>query len=149
MEPLSSKEIILNGEALFIPTQRKLFGSGNEVLLTENESRLLCMLLMKTCDKKEVMQEIWGARGIIVTESSYYKLVKKLRCTFSTVGLEPTLIITLPRIGIRYIGTQKENDSNTKKIINAEKRLINTLKNTITPLSLLFYLTCIALFVLT
>ncbi|CAI1905818.1 Uncharacterised protein [Serratia quinivorans] len=149
METYLSKEITLNNEVIFIPNQRKLLGEEKETQLSENEARLLCMLLTKTCDKKEVMQQIWESRGVIVTESSYYKLVKQLRSAFSSVGLDSSLIMTLPRIGIRYIGTQVENDDNTKKSNKPKTRSINIQSIIISPLSFLFYLTCIVLFVLT
>jgi DNA-binding winged helix-turn-helix (wHTH) protein len=65
------------------------------------------MLLEKTCSKREVMSEIWEKRGVIVTESSYYKLVRQLRKSFANAGLDDSLIMTLPRIGISYCGTKE------------------------------------------
>ncbi len=57
------------------------FPVKNVVNLSENESCLLKLLLIKTNSKREVMYEIWE-KGIIVTESSYYKLVRQLRQSF-------------------------------------------------------------------
>ncbi|MGK4229645.1 hypothetical protein ACK2MR_00645 [Providencia hangzhouensis] len=54
------------------------------------------------------MYEIWEKRGIIVTESSYYKLVRQLRQSFKKVDLDENLIMTLPRIGILYTGEKSE-----------------------------------------
>ncbi len=54
------------------------------------------------------MYEIWEKRGTIVTESSYYKLVRQLRQSFKKVDLDENLIMTLPRIGILYTGEKSE-----------------------------------------
>lgn len=54
------------------------------------------------------MYEIWEKRGTIVTESSYYKLVRQLRLSFKKMELDENLIMTLPRVGILYTGTKSE-----------------------------------------
>ncbi|AJI94952.1 hypothetical protein BD65_2656 [Yersinia ruckeri] len=97
----------LNGNIIFHPLQRTLSMHKKEIRLSENESRLLQMLLEKTCEKKEIIHTIWESRGIIVTDSSYYKLIKQLRYSFSNIGVEEDPIMTLPRIGVRYVGTQE------------------------------------------
>ncbi|HHL2560668.1 TPA: transcriptional regulator [Yersinia enterocolitica] len=102
---LTPANIILSEGVIFNSWKRTLTQQETVVVLSESESCLLKMLLDKTCSKREVMYAIWEKRGVIVTESSYYKLVRQLRCSFKKANLDETLIATLPRIGISYTGT--------------------------------------------
>ncbi|AVX39893.1 winged helix-turn-helix domain-containing protein [Yersinia enterocolitica] len=98
---------VLCEDVIFNPLKRTLSRENNTISLSESESCLLKMLLENTCSKREVMYEIWEKRGVIVTESSYYKLVRQLRSSFKKASLDEGLITTLPRIGILYTGTKK------------------------------------------
>lgn len=100
MEPM----ILLSEQVVYDPLKRTLSRGKKSINLTENESCLLKLLLIKTSNKREIMYEIWEKRGTIVTESSYYKLVRQLRQSFKKVELDENLIMTLPRIGILYTG---------------------------------------------
>ncbi|MGG4664628.1 winged helix-turn-helix domain-containing protein [Providencia vermicola] len=100
--------ILLSEEVVYNPLKRTLSKGKKSISLTENESCLLKLLLVKKSNKREVMYEIWEKRGIIVTESSYYKLVRQLRQSFKKVELDENLIMTLPRIGILYTGEKSE-----------------------------------------
>lgn len=100
--------VLLSEQVVYNPLKRTLSRGQISISLTENESCLLKILLMKTSNKKEVMYEIWEKRGTIVTESSYYKLVRQLRQSFKKVELDENLIMTLPRIGILYTGEKSE-----------------------------------------
>ncbi|MEQ5185341.1 winged helix-turn-helix domain-containing protein [Providencia rettgeri] len=100
--------VLLCGQVVYDPLKRTLSRGKRTVNLSENESCLLKLLLLKTNSKREVMHEIWEKRGTIVTESSYYKLVRQLRQSFKKVELDENLIMTLPRIGILYTGEKSE-----------------------------------------
>ncbi|AJJ64117.1 winged helix-turn-helix domain-containing protein [Yersinia aldovae] len=104
---LTPPSVILCEGVIFNSWKRTLTKKETVVVLSESESCLLKMLLAKTCSKREVMYAIWEKRGVIVTESSYYKLVRQLRCSFKKANLDETLIATLPRIGISYTGTKQ------------------------------------------
>lgn len=104
---LAESLVILSDNVIFNPLKRTLSQAGTTVTLSENETCLLKMLLTKTCSKREVMHEIWEKRGVIVTESSYYKLVRQLRTSFKHASLDASLITTLPRIGILYSGSKE------------------------------------------
>ncbi len=119
----SEKEsmVLLSGHVVYDPLKRTLSREKKVINLSENESCLLKLLLIKTNSKREVMYEIWEKRGTIVTESSYYKLVRQLRQSFKKVELDENLIMTLPRIGILYTGEKSEmptlSKHDTKKSI--------------------------------
>ncbi|HGI5213473.1 TPA: transcriptional regulator [Providencia alcalifaciens] len=100
--------MLLCGQVVYDPLKRTLSRGKRTVNLSENESCLLKLLLLKTNSKREVMHEIWEKRGTIVTESSYYKLVRQLRQSFKKVELDENLIMTLPRIGVLYTGEKSE-----------------------------------------
>ncbi|MGG4609554.1 winged helix-turn-helix domain-containing protein [Providencia sp. Me31A] len=100
--------ILLSEKVVYDPLKRTLSRGKLSTSLTENESCLLKILLTKTSNKREIMYEIWEKRGTIVTESSYYKLVRQLRQSFKKVELDENLIMTLPRIGILYTGEKSE-----------------------------------------
>ncbi|SPY76065.1 Uncharacterised protein [Providencia rustigianii] len=100
--------ILLCDQVVYDPLKRTLSRGKKTINLSENESCLLKLLLLKTNSKREVMHEIWEKRGTIVTESSYYKLVRQLRQSFKKVELDENLIMTLPRIGILYTGEKAE-----------------------------------------
>ncbi|MDV5227702.1 hypothetical protein RZ760_017375 [Providencia rettgeri] len=100
--------VILSDHVVYDSLKRTLSRGKKTVSLSENESCLLKLLLNKTSSKREVMYEIWEKRGTIVTESSYYKLVRQLRLSFRKMELDENLIMTLPRIGILYTGTKLE-----------------------------------------
>ena len=100
--------VLLSKQVVYNPLKRTLTKGKRSINLSENESCLLKLLLMKTRNKREVMYEIWEKRGTIVTESSYYKLVRQLRQSFKKVELDENLIMTLPRVGLLYTGEKSE-----------------------------------------
>jgi len=72
-----------------------------EVSVNENEYALLSLLSQRsTLAKSEVVEFVWGSRGIIVTDSSYYQLLHSLRCKLKALGLHDA-IRTMPRRGLQ------------------------------------------------
>jgi len=65
---------------------------------------LLALLLAGQHHKQHLTEEIWGSRGVIVSESNYYKVIRGLRNAFSEIGLDEELIKTIPRVGVCYAG---------------------------------------------
>ncbi|WP_050323417.1 winged helix-turn-helix domain-containing protein [Yersinia enterocolitica] len=121
---LTPSTVILCEGVIFNSWKRTLTKEETVVLLSESESCLLKMLLEKTCSKREVMYAIWEKRGVIVTESSYYKLVRQLRCSFKKANLDETLIATLPRIGISYTGTKKALTAESTSVAPEQKAAV-------------------------
>ncbi|WP_407973151.1 transcriptional regulator (plasmid) [Burkholderia pyrrocinia] len=71
--------------------------------LSCNEFQLLLLLVEGTHTKEALIERIWGGRGIVVTDASYYQLVTRLRHSFEAVGLARTRIRTIPRYGLELI----------------------------------------------
>lgn len=130
-----SASILLCGEVVFDPLKRTLTGKTISVSLSESESCLLKMLLEKTCSKREIIYAVWERRGVIVTESSYYKLIRQLRSSFKKVNLDESLIATLPRIGVVYNGTKAVPIETTSDVNSGLKNILD-FSNTILMLTL-------------
>ena len=120
----------LEGSVLFSPTQRCLNGPDNKVaILTENNLRFLQLLLKGVTEKEQIINEVWKEQRGAVSESSYYGQLYMLRKAFVQVGLQESLIHTIPRKGVRYTGTvsqipvchkveQQISDRSTPIIVN-------------------------------
>ncbi|MEN7431161.1 hypothetical protein VA599_10395 [Chromobacterium sp. TRC.1.1.SA] len=76
--------------------------SGERIELKYNENLLLAQLIRGVFEKASLIDAIWGK--IIVTDSSYHKLIFELRGQFEKVGLDPKLIKTVPRRGCVFTG---------------------------------------------
>ncbi|KWH08466.1 hypothetical protein WT59_21895 [Burkholderia territorii] len=72
--------------------------------LTANESELLSMVLTGMATKAEVMQQVWTSKGIVVTDSSYHQLVRAVRQRLEECGISASVIRTLPRQGLKFMG---------------------------------------------
>lgn len=100
------------------------------------------MLLEKTCEKREILYTIWESRGVIVTDSSYYKLIKQLRQSFVMIGENEDPIMTLPRIGVRFVGTQEEFIPTTP----SKTKILNIIKDIKLKIASSFFIIAAILF---
>lgn len=57
-------------------------------------------LIEGATDKEDLISRVWGDRGLIVSDSSYYKALHTLRHYLSEVGLDRSILKTLPRRGV-------------------------------------------------
>ncbi|AJY31104.1 putative membrane protein [Burkholderia thailandensis 34] len=73
--------------------------------LTTNESELLQMVLDGVATKAAVIQQVWGSKGLVVTDSSYHQLVRSVRGRLEEHGISGALIKTLPRQGLKFLGS--------------------------------------------
>ncbi|MGQ8774479.1 winged helix-turn-helix domain-containing protein [Serratia sp. NA_112.1] len=89
----------------FIPAKRCLVATGGKVIeLSENSYRFLLLLLKGETDKQNLINQVWSEQRGSVSESSYYGQLYLLRKAFSLAGLPNTLIKTIPRKGVKYVG---------------------------------------------
>lgn len=105
---METNEIVFKLEetVLFSPAQRCLNGpNGTIAILTENNIRFLKLLLSGVTEKEQIINQVWKEQRGAVSESSYYGQLYMLRKAFVQVGLKESLIHTIPRKGVRYIGT--------------------------------------------
>ncbi len=96
----------LEGIVVFSPSESRLIGAnGSVVELTENSRRLLLLLLNGVTDKENIISEVWQERRGAVSENSYYGQLYMLRNAFSQAGLKKSLLRTIPRKGVQYMGS--------------------------------------------
>ncbi|MEY4922100.1 MAG: hypothetical protein RLY17_817 [Pseudomonadota bacterium] len=96
----------LEGTVLFSPAQRCLNGpNGSVAILTENNLRFLQLLINGVTEKEQIINQVWKEQRGAISESSYYGQLYMLRKAFVQVGLKESLIHTIPRKGVRYIGS--------------------------------------------
>ncbi|RWR03310.1 hypothetical protein ED28_03160 [[Pantoea] beijingensis] len=120
---------ILNGKVKFFPSRRCLAADdGTIVELSENSYRLLFLLLKGKTDKQTLINEVWSEQRGSVSESSYYGQLYLLRKAFSLAGLPNSLIKTIPRKGVKYVGNVSEErmtDDGEKTDMAAGDRPVN------------------------
>lgn len=81
---------------------------GRKVDLKYNENVLLSKLVNGFFEKHALMEAVWGK--LIVTDSSYHKLIFELRAQFERIGLDPKLIKTVPRRGCMFVGVCERSE---------------------------------------
>jgi DNA-binding winged helix-turn-helix (wHTH) protein len=67
-----------------------------QTTLTSNEGHLLLALIEGVTDKEDLIRRVWGERGLIVSDSSYYKALHTLRHYLSEVGLDRSVLKRCP-----------------------------------------------------
>ena len=68
--------------------------------LGSNESDMLLALIAGITDKEAIISQVWGGRGLVVSDSSYYKTVHALRSKLVDVGVPRDSLKTLPKRGL-------------------------------------------------
>ncbi|MGB9096030.1 winged helix-turn-helix domain-containing protein [Erwinia sp.] len=102
---------LLDNGVKFVPEKRFLISvSGNIVSLSENSYRFLILLLEGENDKQKIINQIWHEQRGVVSDSSYYGQIYTLRKSFELVGLSSSLIKTIPRRGVKYVGKVSRNE---------------------------------------
>ncbi|MBN3836261.1 helix-turn-helix domain-containing protein [Burkholderia sp. Ac-20344] len=99
--------------AKYLIEQRHIFDThtmsiacdGAVTPLAANESELLGMLMNGGVTKQTVIEQIWERKGVYVTEGSYHQLVRALRVKLEAQGVDPSVVKTLPRLGLKFIGS--------------------------------------------
>lgn len=102
------KKYLIEDRVVFDSHQMTLSHEDQSTDLTANESELLSMVLTGMATKAHVIQQVWTSKGIVVTESSYHQLVRALRQRLEEHGISASVIKTLPRQGLKFMGTARE-----------------------------------------
>jgi len=68
--------------------------------LGSNESDMLLALIAGITDKEAIIARVWGGRGLVVSDSSYYKTVHALRSKLVDIGVPRDSLKTLPKRGL-------------------------------------------------
>ncbi|ELW3333418.1 response regulator [Salmonella enterica] len=93
------KNIIDN--KIVLDVERITLSSGDETIkISESECNLLLCFYQGLFKKDDLISNIWGRKGVVVSNASYYKLVNQLRGSFETIGLPSSTIVTRPKVGV-------------------------------------------------
>ncbi|HDX4051666.1 TPA: transcriptional regulator [Enterobacter soli] len=105
----------------FFPESRCIItAAGSVISLSENSYRFLLLLLQGETDKQSIINQVWREQRGSVSDSSYYGQIYMLRKAFDLAGLPSSLIKTIPRKGVKFIGKVEKHisdaDSSTENL---------------------------------
>jgi DNA-binding winged-HTH domains len=96
---------ILDNGVKFFPDRRYVMGSAGQIInLSENSYRFLTLLLKGETDKQNIINQVWHEQRGSVSDSSYYGQIYALRKSLDMAGISVSVIKTLPRRGVKYMG---------------------------------------------
>lgn len=129
---VTTHSILLEGRVYFCSKKRCLSYNDKTLSISENESRLLLLLSDgELHNKNEIINKVWFERGIVVTDSSYYKLIRQLRNSLANFDIPMSTIKTLTRTGICYVGSisanvdsKEDNTENNTNLISIKPLVI-------------------------
>ena len=77
-------------------------GADTGIDLTEQQSRLLWLLLTGTTGKQEIIRYVWSDNHTAITDNNYHQLIYQCRALFRRHGVPDGVIKTLPRHGVKF-----------------------------------------------
>ena len=102
---MSFDVFIINDEIIFDVNANELqpvAGNGDAVILNAPTARCLQLLLESTgkvVPREEFMEVVWKARGIVVSENTFYQNISLLRKSLARAGLSHEIIVTIRQRG--------------------------------------------------
>lgn len=100
---MESNKVLLRKGIYYNEEFSCIVSSVGNIHLTPNEKKLLDIILDQRGRKDTIIDEIWYQQGMVVSEASYYQLIKMLRRKFAAAGLEASCLKTIPRYGIIFV----------------------------------------------
>lgn len=91
---LIDKRVILDCERMTLSC------AGESITISESERSLLIAFHEGLFKKDDLINYVWGRKGVVVTDASYYKLINQLRGSFDKIGLKGASVVTRPRVGV-------------------------------------------------
>lgn len=91
---LIDKKIILDCERMTLSCDHE------SLKISESECNLLLAFHQGLFKKDDLIDWVWGRKGVVVSSASYYKLINQLRGSFEKIGLPASTILTRPKIGV-------------------------------------------------
>ncbi|EAA3445273.1 response regulator [Salmonella enterica] len=91
---LIDKRVILDCERMTLSC------AGESITISESERSLLIAFHEGLFKKDDLINYVWGRKGVVVSDASYYKLINQLRGSFDKIGLKGASVVTRPRVGV-------------------------------------------------
>ncbi|XXD07999.1 winged helix-turn-helix domain-containing protein [Klebsiella sp. R445] len=101
---------IINEKVIFFPDEHRLEPLGNQgVALTLNIPVSRCLLLLlqregEVVGQNEIIAEVWENNGQYANSNTYFQNIHILRKSLKISGIEESVIITVPKEGLRFTG---------------------------------------------
>lgn len=102
---MKCKKFIINEQVIFDVNscELKLIALPNEVIILNSPTARCLQLLLecsgKVVSKDDFLQQVWNARGIVVSQNTFYQNISLLRKSLKKAGLHDDIIVTVRRKG--------------------------------------------------
>ncbi|WP_428944997.1 winged helix-turn-helix domain-containing protein [Pantoea sp. FN060301] len=118
---------IINDNTYFYPNRNQLITKRNKntriTSINAPASRCLQILLMnpgKIISREFFFEEVWGKKGVIVSQNTYYQNISILRKALRETGLTEKFIVTVPHKGLTLNKTLKVRTCEKNKLLNID-----------------------------
>lgn len=100
---MSERKYLIDNRVIFDSERMSLTHSDKTVSISESETNLLLAFYKGLFKKDDLIGWVWGRKGVVVSDASYYKLINQLRNTFDKIGLPSSSVVTRPKVGVELV----------------------------------------------
>lgn len=100
---MSERKYLIDNRVIFDSHRMSLIHADKTVSISESEMNLLLAFYKGLFKKDDLIHWVWGRKGVVVSDASYYKLINQLRNTFDKIGLPPSSVVTRPKVGVELV----------------------------------------------
>lgn len=100
---MSERKYLIDNRVIFDSERMSLTHSDKTVRISESETNLLLAFYKGLFKKDDLIGWVWGRKGVVVSDASYYKLINQLRNTFDKIGLPSSSVVTRPKVGVELV----------------------------------------------
>ncbi|MCU6678486.1 winged helix-turn-helix domain-containing protein [Leclercia tamurae] len=99
------KNAIINDAVIFKMNDSELIPltqDGETILLNSPTARCLQLLVERqgrVVSRDDFLEQVWGAKGIIVSQNTFYQNISLLRKSLKKAGLQEDIVVTVRRKG--------------------------------------------------
>lgn len=118
---------IINLNVVFSPDDKtlSLLNDGNQAIQLSNQSARLLLEMVTNCQetlhREDLLKRVWEDYGFTRSNNSLNVAVSEIRQSLKTLGGDPQIIITIPKVGFRFSAnvhptiTEEKETNNEKK----------------------------------
>lgn len=99
------KDAIINDAVIFKMNDSELIPltqDGEAILLNTPTARCLQLLVERqgrVVSRDDFLEQVWGAKGIVVSQNTFYQNISLLRKSLKKAGLQEDIVVTVRRKG--------------------------------------------------
>ncbi|MDE9436788.1 winged helix-turn-helix domain-containing protein [Xenorhabdus bovienii] len=101
---------VINFTIIYSPADKQLSllnDSNHEITLSNQAARLLLEMVTnsnETLHREDLLKRVWEDYGFTRSNNSLNVAVSEIRKSFESLGKDPKIIITIPKVGFRFEG---------------------------------------------